>query len=60
MFVVAVRTGPVPESDIMSADRVISSLEEFPWQVLGPSQHPSFSPPRTSEKPPSPGGRGLG
>ncbi len=40
MFVVAVRSGPVPESEISGADRVISSLEEFPWQVLGPSQHP--------------------
>ena len=36
MFVVAVRTGPVPESEIADADRVISSLDEFPWQALEP------------------------
>ncbi len=36
MFVVAVRTGPVPESEIASADRVISSLEDFPWDILEP------------------------
>ena len=36
MFVVAVRTRPVPESEIANADRVINSLEEFPWQALDP------------------------
>ena len=36
MFVVAVRSGPVPESEIADADRVIGSLDQFPWQVLGP------------------------
>ena len=47
MFVVAVRTAPVPESELSGADRVISSLGEFPlagagarlagvgWQVAG-------------------------
>ncbi len=35
MFVVAVRTDPVPESEIAGADRVINSLDEFPWDVLG-------------------------
>lgn len=36
MFVVAVRTGPVPESELSGADNVINSLEDFPWDVLGP------------------------
>ena len=36
MFVVAVRTGPVTESEISGADLVIDSLDEFPWQVMDP------------------------
>ena len=36
MFVVAVRTDPVPESELAGADVVISSLDEFPWQALAP------------------------
>ncbi len=34
MFVVAVRTDPVPEAELAGANRVISSLDEFPWQAL--------------------------